>query len=85
MDVANLFSSGELVHVVGINISDCGRNCQVHNLFPCGSSLVVDDWVTFHLVHLPEIKEDAIEVRRVVQGVDTCRVGFLQQSYVPHF
>jgi hypothetical protein len=85
MDLANLFFSGELVHVVGINISDRGRNCTTHNLVPCGSSLLVNDWVTFNLVELKEIKEKAIEVRRIVQGEVACRVGFLQRTYVPHF
>jgi hypothetical protein len=47
----------------------------------------VDDWVVFYLVQLDDegLDEDAIEVRRIVQGQPTCRVGFLQCTYVPHF
>ena len=87
MDVGNLFFTGNLVHIVGTNIDDRGRSCDAHSPRPCGSALHVDDWVTFHLVSLENdgLNEDAIEVRRLVQGQVTCRVGFLQRSYVPHF
>ena len=87
MDVANLFFTGELVHIVGTNIGDRGRSCSLHTMMPCGTSLRVDDWVKFRLVQLDNegLHEDAIEVRRIVQGVETCRVGFLQRTYVPHF
>jgi hypothetical protein len=52
-----------------------------------GSSLHVDDWVLFKLVQLDleGLEEDAIELRRIVQGGVTCRAGFLQRAYVPHF
>jgi hypothetical protein len=87
MDVGNLFFTGDLVHIVGTNIDDRGRSCDAHSPRPCGSALQVDDWVTFHLVELDNegLNEDAIEVRRIVQGQETCRVGFLQRSYVAHF
>ena len=87
MDVGNLFFTGELVHIVGTNIGDRGRSCCLHTMIPCGTSLRVDDWVKFRLVQLDDegLHEDAIEVRRIVQGVETCRVGFLQRTYVPHF
>ncbi len=47
----------------------------------------VNDWVTFHLVSLQDegLDEDVIEVHRIVQGQETCCVGFLQRSYVSHF
>lgn len=85
MDVGNLFFTGDLVHIVGTNISNRGRSCASHS--PCGSALLVDDWVTFRFVPLDAegLKEDAIEVRRIVQGEISCRVGFLQRTYVKHF
>jgi hypothetical protein len=47
----------------------------------------VDDWVIFRLALLDNegLREDAIEVCRIVQGQETCHVGFLQRSYVAHF
>ena len=87
MDVGNLFFTGDLVHIVGTNIDDRGRSCTAHSPRPCGSALRVDDWITFCLIEFYNegLNEDAIEVRRIVQGQETCRVGFLQRSYVPHF
>jgi hypothetical protein len=87
MDVGNLFFTGDLVHIVGTNIDCRGRSCRQHEPRPCGSALRVDDWVIFRLVRLDDegLDEDAIEVRRIVQGEVTCRVGFLQRTYVPHF
>ena len=87
MDVGNLFFTGELVHIVGTNIGDRGHSCCLHTMVPCGTSLRVDDWVKFCLVQLDDegLHEDAIDVRRIVQGVETCRVGFLPRTYVPHF
>ena len=40
----------------------------------------------FWLVQLDKegLREDSIEVHRIDQGVETCRVGFLQRTYVPH-
>jgi len=87
INIGNLFFTGQLVHIVGTNIGDRGRSCDEHNPFPCGSSLRVNDWVTFRLVQLNDegLNEDAIEVRRIIQGQETCRVGFLQRTYIPHF
>lgn len=87
MDVGNLHFTGDLVHVVGTNIDCRGRSCPTHAPRPCGSALRVDVWVVFRLVNLDDegLDEEAIEVRRIVQGQVTCRVGFLQRSYVPHF
>ena len=86
MNVGNLFFTGDLVHIVGTNIGCRGRSCDQHAPRPCGHSLRVDDWVVFYLVQLDDegLPEDAIEVRRIVQGQPTCRVGFLQRAYVPH-
>lgn len=87
MDVGNLHFTGDIIHIVGTNIDCRGRSCPQHAPRPCGLLLRVDDWVVFRLVHLDDegLNEDAIEVRRIVQGTVTCRVGFLQRSYFPHF
>ncbi len=87
MDVGNLVFTGDLVHIVGTKIDDRGRSCDAHSPRPCGLALRVDDWVVFHLIQLDNegLNEDAIEVCRIVQGQETCCVGFLQCSYVAHF
>lgn len=43
--------------------------------------------MVFHLVSLEDegLTEQAIEVRWVIGGEETCRVGFLQRNYVPLF
>ena len=52
----------------------------------CGTSLSVGDMVCFHVIKLvvAGAEEDGIEVRRFEDGVETCRVGFLQHCYVKH-
>ena len=86
IDVGNLFFSGQLVHIVGTNMWDHGRQCATHHPNACGAFLRMDDWVTFNLVHVEEIDENAIEVRKIVQGsCQSCRVGFLQRVYIPYF
>lgn len=86
MDVGNLSFTGDLIHIVGTNIGDRGHNCAAHSQY-CGSVLCVDDWVLFRFIPLDAegLDEDAIEVRRIVQGQVTCCVGFLQRTYVRYF
>ena len=87
IDIGNLFFSGDLVHIVGIGMACRGRQCEAHSPLPCGSSLRTGSWVTFHLVSLVDegLPENEIEVRLIQNGNETCRVGFLQRHYIPHF
>jgi len=83
MSSTNLFFSGEVVHIVGTNSSTNGRCCMYHD--KCGTSLSVGDMVCFHVIKIVVAgAEDGIEVRLFEDGVETCRVGFLQRCYVKH-
>ena len=87
----NLFSmsvhhpTGLTVEIVGIEASGNGRSCCQHDV--CGS--VLDDDVVVRLRKVQIInssgkEETAIAAYLVSDGIDQCRVGFLQRHFVPH-
>jgi len=76
--------SEEIVHIVGTNRNERGRSCEKHPI--CGVVVEVGGLVRLRLVKLKrgDGREPAIEVRWVIDGEDTCRVGFLQAHYIPY-
>jgi hypothetical protein len=77
--------TGITVEIVGIEASGNGRSCCQHDV--CGS--VLDDDVVVRLRKVQIInssgkEETAIAAYLVSDGIDQCRVGFLQRHFVPH-
>ena len=70
--------SGETTFVLGITTNERGRECIDHPT-GCGHSLHVGDIVRFKYIKIgvEEDGEFVLEVRRVVDGKEMCRVGFL--------
>lgn len=77
--------SGITVEIVGIAASDSGRSCDEHDV--CGSVLAEDVVVRFRKVQIIRAckEETAIAVYWVSDGIDRCRVGFLQRHLVKHW
>ena len=63
--------------IVGLMSNTNGRSCGVYHI--CGDHVVVGD--VLHLVamvmQVEDRTEEAIKVIKVVDGVDTCTVGFV--------
>ena len=77
--------AGITVEIVGIEASGHGRSCDQHDV--CGS--VLDDDVVVRLRKVQIInssgkEETAIAAYLVSDGIDQCRVGFLQRHFVAH-
>ena len=76
---------GITVEIVGIDASGNGRSCHQHDV--CGS--VLDDNVAVRLRKVQIMnssgrEETAIAAYLVSDGIDPCRVRFLQRHFVPH-
>lgn len=77
--------TGITVEIVGIEASTNGRSCDQHDV--CGS--VLDDDVVVRLRKVQILnsnghEETAIAAYLVSDGIDQCRVGFLQRHFVAH-
>jgi hypothetical protein len=77
--------TGLTVEIVGIKASNNGRSCDQHDM--CGS--VLDDDVIVRLRKVQILKsngheETAIAAYLVSDGINQCRVGFLQRHFVAH-
>ena len=75
---------GILVNIVGISCADNGRSCEEHAV--CGSVVDIDVVVRIRKeqVVVNGREETALCVYWVTDGVDRCRVGFLQRHLVKH-
>jgi uncharacterized membrane protein YbaN (DUF454 family) len=76
---------GVTVEIVGTESHDQGRSCSNHDV--CGTCLAENDVVRFRQVQvvIHGKEESAIAVYLVSDGIDTCRVGFLQRHLVKHW
>ncbi len=77
--------TGLTVEIVGIEASNNGRSCDQHAV--CGS--VLDDDVVVRLGKVQILnsnghEETAIAAYLVSDGIDQCRVGYLQRHFVAH-
>ena len=73
------------LEIVGIEASNNSRSCDQHDM--CGS--VLDDDVVIWLRKVQILKsngheETAIAAYLVSDGINQCRVGFLQRHFVAH-
>ena len=77
--------TGITVEIVGTGSNTQGRSCDEHNV--CGSLLAEDVVVRFRKVQVVvnQKEESAIAVYVVSDGIDGCRVGFLQRHLVKHW
>jgi hypothetical protein len=78
-------SEGDLVDVVGVYRSSNGRSCSEHEV--CGQSLQVGDILHIRCNKVEKeggVMKEALGVYYVVDGVDKCLVGFLQDYSVFH-
>lgn len=77
--------SGITVEIVGIESSTNGRSCEEHDI--CGSILTEDIVVRLRKVQIVNgkgVEETAIAANWVSDGIDRCRVGFLQRHLIKH-
>jgi hypothetical protein len=77
--------SGITVEIVGIESSTNGRSCKEHDI--CGSILTEDIVVRLRKVQIVNgkgVEETAIAANWVSDGIDRCRVGFLQRHLIKH-
>jgi hypothetical protein len=77
--------TGITVEIVGIEASNNGRSCDQHD--ECGSVLDNDVVVRLRKVQILNSQgreETAIAAYLVSDGIDQCRVGFLQRHLVAH-
>ena len=79
-----LIRTGVLFEIVGTKYSNNGRSCRHHRA--CGALLYEDALVSIRKVEveISKIPEPALAVYLVVDGRDTCRVGFLKKNLVKH-
>ena len=77
--------SGISVTIVGIEAATSGRSCEEHDI--CGSVLQEDVVVRIRKVQvlIDGSEESALAVYWVSDGIDRCRVGFLQKHLVKHW
>ena len=77
--------TGITVEIVGTQANTQGRSCEEHDT--CGSVLAEDTVVRFRKVQVITNgkEESAIAVYHVSDGIDCCRVGFLQRHLVKHW
>jgi hypothetical protein len=78
--------TGVTVEIVGIEASGNGRSCDQHDV--CGSAVLDDDVVVrlrkVQIINRFAKEETAIAAYHVSDGIDQCRVGFLQRHFVAH-
>ncbi len=76
---------GVTVEIVGIDASSNGRSCHQHDA--CGSVLDGNVVVRLRKVQIMESsgrEETVIAAYLASDGIDPCRVRFLQRHFVPH-
>jgi hypothetical protein len=73
-----------VLHIVGTEADDRGRSCEEHH--HCGEVLEEDMVLRLRKVQIKagEAEETAIAAIWVTDGIDRCRVGFLQRHMVAH-
>lgn len=76
---------GITVDIVGIEAGNRGRSCEEHNV--CGSILEENAVVRIrHVQILVDGKEEsALVAYWIADGIDRCRVGFLQRHLLKHW
>lgn len=76
---------GITVDIVGIEAGNCGRSCEEHNV--CGSILEENAVVRIrHVQILVDGKEEsALAAYWIADGIDRCRVRFLQRHLLKHW
>lgn len=69
---------------MGINTGNRGRNCEEHAV--CGTVFEQDSLVRFRWekIDVDGVEQPALCVYWVTDGVDRCRVGFLQRHLLKH-
>jgi len=79
------YPSPVVLHIVGTEADDRGRSCEEHRC--CGEEVAQEDIV----VRLRKVQvlvdgreETAVAAIWVTDGMDRCRVGFLQRHMVKH-
>ena len=79
-----LRSTGICFEIVGTKYSNNGRSCSEHRA--CGALLHVDAVVSIRdvQIQISDVPELALAAHLVVDGQDTCRVGFLKKNLVKH-
>ena len=79
-----LRSTGICFEIVGTKYSNNGRSCSDHRA--CGALLHVDAVVSIRdvQIQISDVPELALAAHLVVDGQDTCRVGFLKKNLVKH-
>ena len=77
--------SGVTVKIVGTNLASQGRQCKEHNI--CGSIVAEDIVICLRRVQVivNGKEESAIGAFHVSDGIDRCRIGFLQRHLVKHW
>jgi hypothetical protein len=85
MSTMAMHPPGITIEIVGIQSNTQGRQCQQHDI--CGSVVAEDVVVRFRKVQVvvDEKEETAIAAYHVSDGIDLCRVGFLQRHLVKHW
>jgi len=78
------YPSPIVIHIIGTEADDRGRSCKEHHC--CGEVLQEDVVVRLRKVQIQAGggEETAIAAVWVTDGIDRCRVGFLQRHMVPH-
>jgi len=73
-----------VLHIVGTEADDRGRSCEEHH--HCGEVLEEDMVVRLRQVQIQARggEETAVAAVWVTDGMDRCRVGFLQRHMVPY-
>jgi hypothetical protein len=73
---------GVTVDIVGIEVGNCGRSCEEHDV--CG--LVLEENSVVRLRHVQILvdghEESALAAYWITDGIDCCRVGFLQHHLI---
>ena len=93
--IVNIYSSlptmsfhptGVTIEIVGTEASSNGRSCEAHEV--CGRSVLFDDVVVrlrkVQILNERQIEETAIAAYLVSDGIDQCRVGFLQRHMLKY-
>ena len=77
--------TGITVEIVGTQSNTQGRSCEEHDI--CGSVMAEDVVVRLRKVQvvIDGKEESAIAAYHVSDGIDRCRVGFLQRHLLKHW
>jgi len=77
--------TGITVEIVGTESNTQGRSCEEHDI--CGSVMAEDIVVRFRKVQVvvDGKEESAVAAYLVSDGIDRCRVGFLQRHLLKHW